>query len=124
MTQEFIGKFRSKSDFIKYFAESRKQTSSSLNYLCAVQLYVPPEKMINKDFLKQVLADEKKLLQLNQVKYVNVPRYDELSGKRFWPILREDETFMQYMPNPTAEDRLPERVYFWNVANTVQHNYV
>ena len=80
--------------------------------------------MVNKDFLKQVLTDEKKLLQLNQVKYVNVPRYDELSVKRFWPILREDEKFMSYMPNPTAEDRLPERVYFWNVANTVQHDYV
>jgi len=53
-----------------------------------VQLYVPPTKMINKDFLKQVLKEEKKLLSLKEVKYVNVPHYDELSVKRFWPILR------------------------------------
>ena len=35
--------------------------------------------MVNKDFLKKVLSEEKKLLSLNDVKYVNVPRYDELS---------------------------------------------
>ena len=31
---------------------------------------------------------------------------------------------MSYMPDPSAEDRLPDRTYFWNVANTVQHAYV
>ena len=44
MTSELIGKFRSKKDFLKYFSEN-------------LQLYVPPEKMINKDFLKQVFSD-------------------------------------------------------------------
>ena len=39
MTQELIGKFRAKSDFMKYFSES-------------LQLYVPPNKMVNKDFIK------------------------------------------------------------------------
>ena len=43
--------------------------------------------MVNKDFLKQVFRDEKKLLPLTDVKYVNVPQYDELSVKKFWPIL-------------------------------------
>jgi hypothetical protein len=28
------------------------------------------------------------------------------------------------MPDPTVENRLPDRSYFWNVANTVQHDYV
>jgi len=47
-----------------------------------------PKNIINKDFLKKILKDEKKLLPLADVKYVNVPRYDELSVKRFWPIFR------------------------------------
>jgi hypothetical protein len=93
-------------------------------FLCAVQLYVPPAKMINKDFLKQVFSDEKKLLRLNDVKYVNVPHYDEISVKKFWPILQEDEEFMAYMPKPSANQKIPEREYFWNVANTVQNAYV
>ena len=65
---------------------------------------MPPAKMLNKDFLKLLLTEEKSLLQLDQVKYVNVPRYDELSVRKFWPMLREDDTFMKYMPNPTTEN--------------------
>ena len=80
--------------------------------------------MVNKDFLKQVFRDEKKLLPLADVKYVNMPHYDELSVKKYWPILREDETFMKYMPDLRLENRLPESKYFWNVANTVQSAYV
>ena len=72
ITSDLIGKFRSKKDFIKYFTEN-------------LQLYVPPEKMMNKDFLKQVFADDKKLFEINKVKFINVPHYDELSIKKFWP---------------------------------------
>lgn len=124
MTQELMGKFSSKKDFIKYFEESRKFTSLIWSVLCAVQLYVPPAKMINKDFLKQVLTDQKKLLPLSEIKHVNVPHYEELSVKKFFPILSEDKNFASYMPDPTSEDRVPDRTYFWNVANTVQHEYV
>ena len=87
MTSELIGKFRSKKDFMKYLSENRKQWLKLVTFLCAVQLYVPPVKMVNKDFLKQVFRDEKKLLALKDVKYVNVPKYDELSVRKFWPIL-------------------------------------
>ena len=74
MTQELVGKFRSKSDFIKFFSEG-------------CQFYVPPAKMVNKDFLKQVFTEEKRLLSLKDVNYVNMPRYDELSVGKFWPKL-------------------------------------
>ena len=40
---------------------------------------------MNKDFLKEVLTGEKRLLALNEVKYVNVPLYDELSVVALWP---------------------------------------
>ena len=75
--------------------------------------------MVNKDFLKQVLREEKNLLPLAAVKYVKVPHYDELSVKKFWPILRQDETLMKYMPGKDNENTLPDREYFWNIANTV-----
>ena len=71
-----------------------------------------------------MLAEKKKLLSLNEVKHVNVPHYDELSVKKWYPMLKEDENFFSYMPDATAEGRLPERIYFWNVANTVQNEYV
>ena len=32
-----------------------------------LQLYVPPEKMVNRDFMKQLLIEEKKLFELRKV---------------------------------------------------------
>ena len=80
--------------------------------------------MCNKDFLKKVLMDEKKLLKLTKVRQVNVPCYDELAVKKFYPIMCGDDQFMQYMPDPTPDGRLPERSYFWNVAHTLDPRYV
>ena len=82
-------------------------------------MYLPSKTSVNKDFLKKVLSEEKQLLPLEDVKYVNVPRYDELSVKRFWPILREDQTFMKFMPDKDYKNTFPERDYFWNIANSV-----
>ena len=45
---------------------------------------MPPEKQINKDFMRQVLTGEKKLMKKNQVDYIHVPAYDELSVKNLW----------------------------------------
>ena len=51
---------------------------------CSVQLYLPPEYMMNKDFLKEGLAEDKDLLRLDQVARINVPLYDELSVGNFF----------------------------------------
>ena len=89
-----------------------------------LQLYVPPEKMVNRDFMKQLLGEAKSLLELRTVQHVNMPRYDELSVKKFWPLMQKDEVFMKYLPDPTPDGRLPEREYFWNVLNTLKNEYV
>ena len=111
MTQELLARFRSKEDFMDYMKNQ-------------LQLYVPPTKMLNRDFMKQLLAEEKKLLELRQVVHVNVPHYDELSVKKFWPLMQQDPAFMKYMPDATQDGRLPEREFFWNVFNTLQTEYV
>ena len=111
LTQELIARFQSKADFAHYFRHQ-------------LQLYVPPDKMLNRDFIKQLLTEEKKLLELGEVRHVQVPRYDELSVKTFWPLMHPDAAFMRYMPDPTKDGRLPEREYFWNVLHTLQPAYV
>ncbi|MEE3276648.1 MAG: hypothetical protein VX193_02320 [Candidatus Thermoplasmatota archaeon] len=111
LTQELLAKFQSKADFTQYFEQQ-------------LQLYVPPEKMLNKDFTKQLFAEKKKMLELSQVRHVHVPHYDELSVKKFWPLMHADLAFMMYMPDPTPDGRLPEREFFWNVLNTLQPAYV
>ncbi len=111
MTQDLLARFQSKADFVSYMTNQ-------------LQLYVPPEKMLNKDFMKQLLTEAKRLLDLRAVQHVNMPRYDELSVKRFWPLMQTDDVFMLYMPDATPDGRLPEREYFWNVLNTLQTAYV
>ena len=111
MPSELVGKFRSKADFIKFFKEG-------------CQLYVPPEKFINKDFLKQVMAEQKDLLPMARVRTVNVPLYDELSVTKFFPMFQGDEEVMRYLPDPTPDRRLPDRTYFFNVMNTLKPEYM
>ena len=89
-----------------------------------VQYYVPKQTMYNKDFLKAILAGSKKLYKLKDVKFINVPLYDELSVKKFWPIMQKDEEFMKYFPDILPVGRLPDRDYFWNIFNTLNEEYV
>ena len=70
---------------------------------------MPPEKYINKDFLKQVLAEEKHLLSNNEVKTVNVPLYDELSVKNIYPMFRKDPEFQKYFPDQYPQNKGPPR---------------
>ena len=55
--------------------------------------------MVNKDFLKQVLADEKKLLPIATCRFINVPKFDELSVKNIYPLFADDEQLMQHFPD-------------------------
>ena len=80
--------------------------------------------MLNKDFIKLVLVEKKQLLSLSKVKNVHIPKYEELSVKKLWPLMHNVEDFMVYMSDPTPDGRLPDRQYFWNVLNTVNSEYV
>ena len=91
---------------------------------CSVQLYLPPEYMMNKDFLKEVLAEDKALLRLDQVSRVNEPLYDELSVANIWPMMNIDEKFMLYFPTKMAKNRVPGREYMFNILNTIHPNYL
>ncbi len=51
---------------------------SLISYLFVVQYYLPDEAVVNKDFLKEVLAGKKHLMKKAMVKHVEVPHYDEL----------------------------------------------
>ena len=64
-----------------------------------MQLYLPPDTMLNKDFLRMILLEEKKLLTLADKREVNVPRYDELSVNILYPKFKDDANFMAYFPD-------------------------
>ena len=80
--------------------------------------------MVNKDFLKDLLADRKRLFKMSDVKFVNVPKYDELSVKNVWPMIKKDWNLMHYFPNKMPKDRLPDRDYTFNILNSIRPDYV
>ena len=119
MPQELFGRFSSKADFLRYFKEQ-------------MQLYVPPDHMvswitflttymskINKDFLKEVFLNQKKLLKLSDVKFVQVPLYDELSVVKLYPLMQQDVEFMKHFPDKMPKGKMPDRDFFFNVLNTL-----
>ena len=89
-----------------------------------VQYYVPPESSTNKDFLRQVLKGEKKLLKVSECRFVNVPKFDELGVNHIFPKFKADAEVMQYLQDAYAKGRFPDRTYFYTVLNTVHPEYV
>ena len=79
---------------------------------------------MNKDFLKEVFAEDKELLELKEVRWINVPLFDELSVIKIWPMTKEDTQFMKYFPQKLPKGRVPDREYFFNILNTLYPLYV
>ena len=53
-------------------------------FVFSLQFYLPPEPLVNKDFLKEVLAGKKHLFKKDEVDAIEVPHYEELSTKALW----------------------------------------
>ena len=85
---------------------------------------MPDQAAVNKDFLKDVFVGKKQLLMKQQVSYIAVPHYDEISVKALWPDVKKDGEFMQYFPAEYPKGRGPPREYFYNVLNTVRPDYL
>ncbi len=80
--------------------------------------------MVNKDFIKQVLVDKKKLIPRSQLRPIVVPNYDELSVKNLWADAKDDPELNVFFPNHDKDKKLPPREYFFNVLNTIQPEYL
>ena len=90
----------------------------------SLQFYLPDEAVINKDFMKAVLAGQKDLLKKDQVKEITVPKYDELSVKSIYPLFKKDAVMMKYFPDVYPKGKGPPREYFFNVLNTIYPDFL
>ena len=99
-------------------------TQPLCNIISVVQLLVPPNGSINRDFLRDVLSGKKRLLKVDSAKYINVPKYDEISVRNIFPKFKGDPKVMVYLQDEYPKDRYPDRQYFFTVLNTVHPDYV
>ena len=80
--------------------------------------------MVNKDFIKDVLCGQKKLLKMDQLKPVHVPHYDELSIKRLYDDVLKMPDVSSFFPDSYARGRACDRKYFFDVWNTLYQDQV
>ena len=64
-----------------------------------LQLYVPPPSVMNKDFMKQVLREDKKLLPLKNLKCVNIGNHPELALKKMYKEFSVRPALKPYLPD-------------------------
>ena len=60
---------------------------------------------------------------MTYLRQINVPKYDEVSVTNLFSKVKGNATFMRYLPDRLPKDKLPDRVYFFNVMNTVFPEY-
>ena len=53
------------------------------------------------------------------MKWINPPKYDEISVANLYPRFKGDPNINVYLPSKLAKGKLPDRAYFFNVLNTV-----
>ena len=85
---------------------------------------MPTYEMFTKDFVKEVLNGNKKLLKRKEVKFVEVVKYDELSVKHLYTDLIKLPMMSVYFPSKYPKGRQCDRDYMFNVANTIHETVV
>ena len=63
------------------------------------------------------------MLPITEVNWINMPRYDELSVLQIMPEVEKFPEVMRYFPNNVRKVHDMNRVYFFNVLNTVVPEY-
>ena len=58
------------------------------------------------------------------IRYIQVPKYDELSVKNIYPMFAKDAQFMSYFPDSYPKGKGPPRDYFFNILNTLHPDYL
>ncbi len=75
--------------------------------------------MCTHDTLKDVFAGKKKLMKLNKVRFISVPKYNELSVKGLYGKLLTLEGMEPYFPSAYPLGRQCDRDYLFNIAYTL-----
>ena len=74
--------------------------------------------MITHDHLKLVMKGEKGFLKMSDVRFTNIPKFDECSVLKHYDLMMQREELKQYFPNKYSKGRNCERDYFWNVVSS------
>ena len=77
-----------------------------------------PYDMLTKDMLRDIFSGKKGMMKLAMVKFISVPKYDELSVKNLYDKVIQLEGMAQFFPDSYPKGRQCDRDFFFNVLNT------
>lgn len=80
---------------------------------------LPKKELTPMKFLKQIMANKKRVLLQKQYKGRDVPSYPELAIKKIYPLLTNEFPLLKtYLPDPEGktDKRLPHRDFFFKVC--------
>ena len=77
-----------------------------------------PYDMLTKDMLRDVFSGKKGMMKLVMVRFISVPKYDELSVKALYDKIIKLEGMAQFFPDSYPKGRQCDREYLFNVLNS------
>ena len=76
-------------------------------------------------FLRDLLNDKKLHLKRNEIIYLTVPNYKELSVKNIYDDTMQNPLLSKYLPNKEQlSGKLPEREFFFGILSTLKNQYM
>lgn len=87
-----------------------------------MQLWLPSPGAMRIDFLHQILEDEKRVLEANDVKHINFNKHwQELAPKNAYENIKDDELLASFFPMEQIElGKMNDWVFFWGVCKTLR----
>ena len=79
---------------------------------------------MTKDFLKEVFAGRMNLIPRVQLRPVEMPKYDELSVVSLIAEIMKEKELAKFFPEQRTKADLPDPQFFFNVANTMDPEYL
>ena len=74
--------------------------------------------MTTKDYLKDVLAGNRKLMRMSDIRFVNIPAYNELNIDNLYLKALKQPEMSEFFPKSYPKGRKCDRAYFFNIWNT------
>jgi hypothetical protein len=73
-------------------------------------------------FLRDLLCEKKHHLKRNEVIYLTIPNYKELSVKNLYEDAMQDQVLSKYLPTKEQlSGKLPERDFFFGILSTLKN---
>jgi hypothetical protein len=83
-----------------------------------LEYHLPPKNYITWPYMIKVIKGEKVLVKSNEITLTTqLPRFEQLSMKRVWPMFSEHEEVRKYMPI-LSDTNLPPRQFFFQILHS------